>query len=456
VRWPPTHVGAFGPATTIAFDPAVAEVARAELCVLGSEILDRILRDASGRGFHCVARVDAEGEPPAEEVLAANLRLPNANAEIVAADRGVVPYLLLNFRVTLETDERVELLRSVLLNAETLQPHTAADVFLQESLTLPEEAIVAGADLEAAYDAGCAALEAAIQPDVLALREKARRLRDEDLRRIETFYDTSIQEVYASRRQAPLEAERMFRAERDRRIEEANRKYGFTAKARLVNARTILIPTTTMRVRVANPRAAKELDLEYDAVNLETNRLACDACGAALPTAYLCARGHFACDDCDRSCAFCDYVACRLCAPDVLPACATCVKPVCPEHAFLDAIGRKTYCGDHILACAICGRMVGPSYAKGCALCGQSYCTVCVEERGRCATCRALAVVPAMQEDVQRVVTAKGGPRGISRWLRGENGKYTVLVGKGAVFQQLYVLDKAGAVVRRQKGVGLV
>ena len=29
VQWPPTHRGKFGAATTIAFDPAVAEVAKA-------------------------------------------------------------------------------------------------------------------------------------------------------------------------------------------------------------------------------------------------------------------------------------------------------------------------------------------------------------------------------------------------------------------------------------------
>lgn len=455
VQWPPTHVGKFGPATTIAFDPATAEVSKAELCVVGSDLLDTILHDATGRGFHCVARVDTEGDHPPEEVLAANLTFPNARAEVVAAEKGTVPYELFNFRVTLTTDEKVEVLRSILLNAETLQEHTAADIFLQESLTLPEEPIVAGTDLAAAYRAACAALERSIQPEAAAVKAKAGALLDEELARIGTFYDDSIKELYASRMQAPLEAEQVFRAERNRRTEEGRRKYAFSATARLVNARTILIPTTAMRVRISNARAAKDVGLEYDAVNLELNRVPCDACGTASDAWSLCSRGHLACDACDRTCDFCDHVVCATCAPEVFEKCATCVKDACPDHAFTDEIGRKTYCGDHIHTCAICSRMVGPPYVKACRLCGQSYCAVDVEVSGRCTTCRTLAAIPATHADVARAIAAKGEPRSLSKWLRGQNGRWTVLVGKGAVFQYLYVLDKDGSVIRRQKGVGL-
>jgi hypothetical protein len=449
-------VGKFGPATTLAFDPAVAEAAKAELCVVGSDLLDQILADASGRGFHCVARVDAEGDHPPADVLAANLTFPNAHATVLAAERGVVPYELFNFRVTLETDEKVELVRSVLVNAETLQEHTAADLFLEESLTLPEEPIVAGADLTAAYRAACLALERSVQPDVAAIKEKAKALLAEELQRIEAFYDTTIQELYASRKQAPLEAERVFRAERDRRIEEARRKHALAARVRLVNARTILIPTTVLRVRIANPRASREIGVEYDAVNLEVARPACEACGAPAEAVFLCSRGHLACDACRRGCSFCDEIVCMKCAPEALAVCATCVKPACPDHAFLDEIGRKTYCGDHIHACAICSRMVGPSYVRACGLCTQSYCAACVEADGRCTTCRTLAAVPAAHADVARLTSAKGAPKGISRWLRGQNGRYAVLVGKGTVFQFLYVLDREGNVVYRRKGVGLL
>ena len=455
VTWPPTHVAKFGAGTTLAFDPAVADVMKAELCVLGSDLLDRIVEDASSRGFHCVARVDAEGENPPEDVLAANLTFPNATPSVVSADRGVVPYMLFNFRVTLATDEKVESVRSILLNAETLQEHTAADVFLEESLTLPEDLLVAGTDLTAAYQAACLALERSIRPDVEAVRGKAGALLQGETSRIDEFYDTSIKELYESRMQDPLETERVFRGERDRRIEEAKRKYSLAAQSRLVNVRTILIPTTTVRARLANKRAVKDFGLEYDAVNLETNLPACESCGASTATVILCSRGHLACDACDRGCAFCDEVACGRCADEVLSECATCVRLACADHSFLDEIGRKTYCGDHIHACAICGRMVGPSYVKACRSCGQSYCAVCVEDGGRCTTCRTLKEVPTANPDVARATAMKGEPRTLTTWLRGENGKFVILIGKGAVFQYLYVLDKEGRVVRRQKGMGL-
>jgi len=455
VRWPPTHAAKFGPATTVAFDTLVAEASNAELCVVGSDLLDRILADASGRGFHCVARVDAGNEPPAEDVLMANLKFPNARPSLAATDRGLVPYLLFNFRVALVTDEKRELVRSVLLNGRTLQEHPAADVFLQESLTLPEEKIVAEHDLAGAYRAACGALERAILREVEDVRAKAGALLASELQRIDQFYETSIQELYKGRTQAPLEAERVFQAERERRLDEARRKLAFSVTAKLVNARTILIPTVTLRVRIANARASKDLDLEYDAISLETNRPACESCHAATQTVYLCSRGHVACDACDRGCSFCDEIVCSNCAIDVLMQCEACIRKACPDHTFQDAIGRKAYCPDHIHACAICGRMVGPSYVKTCALCGQSYCAVDVEASGRCATCRTLTAIPATHPDVARLIAAKGEPRNLSKWVRGRNGKFIILVGKGVVFQYLYVLDKSGAVIRRQKGVGL-
>jgi len=399
--------------------------------------------------------VNAENEPPAEDVLAANLKFPNARPSLGAEERGLVPYLLFNFRVTLVTDEKRELVKSVLLNAKTLQEHPAADVFLQESLTLPEERIVADQNLAGAYRAACGALERAILPEVEDVRGKASALLGSELQRIEEFYETSIKELYSGRMQTPLDAERVFQAERERRIDEARRKLAFSATAKLVNARTILIPTVTLRVRIANPRVSKDLDLEYDAISLETNRPACESCQAATQTVYLCSRGHVACDACDRGCSFCDEVVCSACADEVLTQCEVCIRKACPDHAFQDAIGRKVYCPEHIHACAICGRMVGPPYVKSCELCEQSYCAVDVEASGRCATCRGLAAIPATHPDVARVTAAKGEPRNLSRWVRGQNGKFTILVGRGTVFQYLYVLDKSGAVVRRQKGVGL-
>lgn len=170
---------------------------------------------------------------------------------------------------------------------------------------------------------------------------------------------------------------------------------------------------------------------------------------------YLCAKGHLACEACDRACGFCDLVACSGCADELLSSCASCTRSACTDHTFQDAIGRKLYCPDHILGCGICGRMVGPSYVKSCALCMQSYCAMCVEVGGTCTTCRTLMNAPPAHDDVVRVTAVKGEPRNLSRWMRGQNGAYTILLGRGTIFQYLYVLDRQGKVVRRKKGIGL-
>lgn len=456
VQWPPTHVAAFGRETRLSFEPAVAAAADAELCVVGSDLLDRILADASTRGLHCVARVDAAGGPTPDDVVAANLAFPNAEATVLASERGVVPYVLFSFRVSLVTDEKREQFRSILVNAETGEPHRVADVFLEESLTLPEEPVVSGADLVGAYRAACLALERAILPDVDGVRTHARALLAEELARIEGFYEASIQELYEGRAREPLEAERVLRAERERRTDEARRKFRLVVEARLVNARTILIPTTTLRLRVASLRAATEVGLEYDAVNLETNRPTCASCGARTTVAFLCRGGHLVCEGCRQGCAFCDDAACRTCAPSLIVRCDACVRPLCPDHAHVDAIGRRPYCGEHARSCAICGRTVGPPYWTPCGLCGQHYCAACVGTGGRCATCRELAEASVEDPDIVRVLAEPGSPKGATRWLRGANGRVTVVVGRGRVFEHVFVLDREGRIVHRRKGTGLV
>lgn len=92
---------------------------------------------------------------------------------------------------------------------------------------------------------------------------------------------------------------------------------------------------------------------------------------------------------------------------------------------------------------------------RACGLCSQSYCAACVaEDTSTCATCSSLVPVPETHGDVTRLSATGGAPKAV-RWLRGENGRYIVILGKGSFFQHLFVLDRDGRVVHRRKGVRL-
>jgi hypothetical protein len=440
----------------ISFDPATAAAAaRVDLVAEGSYLLDRIIEDATRSGWHTVARVEAPETPPAE-VISGALRPRNATVGVDAASSESVPHLLFNFRVRLMTDERVDRFESVLIDTRSGKERRPAQSLFDERLSLPEGDSVDRAGIAEAYRTACRALEARVEAGVKAFRDGAEALRKAEVERITSYFDRSVNEVLDSKTSGAAEA-RAFEMERERRLAEADEKFRFVGDVELCNVRTVLLDVTRAEATFSNRGARRTIPVEFDAANLEVAPLPCEVCGASTAEPVLCFGGHLVGPECVKGCAFCDRVHCRSCiaAEGAIAPCATCRRPACPDHAEVCALSRRPYCPDHIHGCAICGRTVGPEYVARCVTCEQAYCVVCVAPSAeRCLTCRSLEAAPPGDPAVAAARRRDPALAKVTKWRRASNQRFTVLLAKGLVWNQLLVTDLAGAVLVQKKVLG--
>ena len=438
----------------LTFDPAIAASrSQVDLAAIGSYLLDRIVEDATRRGWHCVARIEA-GAEGAADVVANAVRPKNATLSVEAAETAPVIHLLFNFRVRLTTDERVERLESVLIDARTGWERRTAPALFEERLALPEDVGFDWAAIGGAYQSACRILETRIEPEVRAFRAQAEALLQAELERIGAYFDRSIREIQEARAGDARAEVRGLELERDRRLAEAKEKYRLVGEVELCNVRTVLLDVTRATVALANRGARKSLSLEYDCASLAVPPLACEVCGTPTAEPVLCFGGHIADAECVKGCGFCDRVHCRTCvaAEGAIAPCTACRRSVCPDHLEVCSLSRRPFCPDHIHACAICGRTVGPGYVATCQSCEQAYCAVCVAPPAeRCLTCRSLAAAAPADPDVAAMRKADPALAKVAKWRRGSNQRFTVLVAKGLVWSQLVVLDSKGRVLVRKR-----
>jgi len=445
-------------ALRIAFDPAVAASApNVEIAVVGSYLMDRIIEDAVREGLHGVARIEARSAPP-ESILAQSFRPRNATLNVDATQTTSVPHILFNFRVRLTTDERIERLESVLIDTRSASERHTAPIVFGEGVQVSANGIAAVQEVEAHYRAACRALEARIEADVGTFQGQAHTLLEEDRRRIKEYFDRSIHELSESKAGNAQDEMRALELERKRRLEESEEKYRFVGEIELCNVRTVLLDVTAASLAISHRGARKVLSIEYDPLGNGLEPVACEVCGARTPEPVLCFGGHLAGEECVQGCVFCDQVHCQQCisTKGAIATCGACGRGVCPDHVEVDALSRRPYCPDHIHSCAICSRTVGPEYVRTCRTCEQAYCAVCVSAPSdQCLTCRSLDIAGIDDPSVAAVQGLDPALARVARWRRGSNHRYTIVVAKGLIWSQLFVLAAQGAVLVRKKVLGI-
>lgn len=161
----------------------------------------------------------------------------------------------------------------------------------------------------------------------------------------------------------------------------------------------------------------------------------------------------------ERTCAVCGRVGCPACTE----TCQVGGEPLCQEHALtLEGCGH-VLCESHLETChvggepvcpvcnepcPICGEYYCEEHADLCQLCGGDYCSQCVDDKGVCATCVGIVregVEVDMNDepwiddyDVARLAEEDYA------WLRSENRRYIIYVGRGAFMKDaMVVVQKA-------------
>ena len=262
-----------------------------------------------------------------------------------------------------------------------------------------------------------AGLRASLGPKVDRLRDEAQRKLQEELHRIDKYYESLIGDSLG-RAGAETPDQRAIKAEHARRRAEEERRH---------QVRAVVHPVQLTECELLVQRAQWELVSRHGArAPLLSQRwlngsgdwtLACPQCNATtIRWLSVCKSGHVSCDTCALTCGVCDDDFCwdhgiAACHVDGHPTCAeharTCVschEPHCTAHEAICAEGDHPACSECVVACAICNRAVCEEHStltsmsaprgqrRLCGECVQS-CEggrtehVGVDEVTRCTTC---------------------------------------------------------------------
>jgi len=371
----------------------------AEIAVVGSAFLDQLIAAIRARGSRAF-----QGQLPAEHAPgpdAAALPTPITNAEAGDAHVDVawhkVVQLLARVVVRAGSEGEEHLLESRFIDATTgiaipdevgskITRISESNSRSLASLGKTEECHPERSEGSAVHDSAphaparpipdlisiaLASLRASLEPRVTRLREDAQRKLQEELHRIDKYYEALIGDSSGKAAPGP-DDQRPIQAEHARRRAEEERRH---------QVRAIVHPVQLTEVELLVQRA------QWDLVNRQGVRapllaqrwlngtgdwtLACPQCNAtSIRWLSVCKSGHVACDTCALTCGVCNEDFCwdhgiAACHVDGHPTCAehthTCVschEPYCTAHEATCAEGGHPACSECVVECAICGRAV--------------------------------------------------------------------------------------------------
>jgi hypothetical protein len=360
----------------------------AEIAVVGSPLLEQLVAAIRAHGSRVsYGRLAPEHEPQAE---AAELSIPitNATAGVPRVDVAWHRVVRLLARVVVQAGSDVEehLLESRFFDATTgiavPQAIAAKCAALSsrrrgaKSVDAPQGKARPTADL---ITLALADLRVSLESKVTRLRENAQHSLEEELRRLDGYYGSLLNDAMAhGATDDESVARRAVEAEHARRRAEEERRHQVRAIVHPVQLTEceLLVERATWQLVGESRDTRAELVAERWLNGTGDWAVACPHCRAFAPKTFsLCNSGHVACDTCASTCNACDNVFCRdhgisACHVDGRATCAeharTCVscnKPYCTEHELTCAEGDHTACSECVTPCAICSRPVCEEHA---------------------------------------------------------------------------------------------
>ncbi len=351
----------------LAFDPETARRSGAQYVTVASPLTERLLYLAGQIGLTTRWYVNGLRWPQQRAIDIGKWKARFTNARLVY-DGVEFPfachYVLFNFQVSYLSDEKREEVRSVVVDAETLQPAPRPlERWERMALDARREFHASGIDalpdvdrLSVVYHRAVQLLRRQVAETVAHHRRRASRHMEMEKLRVSSFYDDTRHEL--QRRLARTEDPER-RATLERKIEACEVESGakladVEAKHRLrlqvspVNSAIITQPKVRGRVKVENRYATSVANVVFDPLTGELELPSCQVCHDPALSVHLCANGHLACESC------------------ILP-CSACKR----EHCLNCGVG----------ACAMCGRALCSHSQNLCPTCGR---VTCEEHRGRC------------------------------------------------------------------------
>ncbi len=367
----------------------------AEIAVLGSAFVDQLvsaIRSRGSRAFH--GQLPPEQAPGAD---VAELRVPITNGSADAARVDVAWHSVVRVlaRVVIRAGGNLEehLLESSFIDAATgVAIPAEIDTKCAVAVTHPElsDRSAFGFDLSESSDlpraptrpignlisVALASLRASIEPKVARLREDAQQRLQEELLRIDGYYESLLS---SSLGRPPAEGvdRGPIEAEHARRRAEEERRHQVRAIVHPVQLAECEVLVQRAQWELVSRRGVRAPLLAQRWLNGSGDwTLACPECGASsIRWLSVCKSGHVACDTCALTCGVCDEDFCwdhgiSACHVDGHPTCAeharTCVschEPYCTLHEATCVEGDHLACSECVIACVICGRAICEEHA---------------------------------------------------------------------------------------------
>jgi hypothetical protein len=341
---------------------------------------------ASTRLYITDLRLEKTGLP---ELARAAIFLPNASlVEVtrVAETRALFRMVRFNFRAALISDEKHELLTTVLMDAQT--GAAMPDFTPAEALLLTETPAYIGLApapvtgswfqpntvsgsgtvrpdplsselLPALLSRASQAAAEALTAPLATQRARAARLLELDRARLDDYYadlehdlERRLARAADETRHSGLEGKLgATRADHAAKLADAEAKYKLRLELDLVNLAVIAQPKVMLSMRAENRQAGVTRPVVWDPLRRAIEPWTCDVCGRASPKLFLCASGHLACDRClAPQCVDCKRVYCAHC-PAELTTCSVCGRPVCLKSLTHCAECGRGTCREHAGQC---------------------------------------------------------------------------------------------------------
>jgi hypothetical protein len=344
---------------------------------LVEEIINEVRQQAANAHFY-INMVRLE-KPGLFNLIEKSFQFPNARLFAVPEaqeEPALYETVRFNFKVSLVSDEKRELVKPVWMN---LQGGYAVDgAQIEHQAVLESEngyrSLSRVAPTWWALDSGESTLSPGVLNDLLKrasqaaidelapnlknMQSRMRRFLELDRARLQGYYDdlekdlkTRIQRASGERRTALEEKLSAVAAEREIKLADAEQKYRIQVEVELINLAVISQPKIALEVKIKKRTAATQRRVVWDPLLHRLEPLTCDVCGQPGENLWLCEEGHLAHEGClAPQCVDCKRTYCQLCAGKV-HQCVVCDQPVCVQ-----SLNR----------CKVCGRETCQSHAGLC------------------------------------------------------------------------------------------
>ena len=374
----------------VALSPsALDEEPEAEIFVVGSTLLDRIIDAVRERGSHDDRGLVPSTVNASAEAVALSVPVEGVAAGLPSVDLAALPVGCLLARVSIHSGsavserlvessivdltvgtlaaETVASACAALLNHSGAKPYAPEHVRRLPSRPAAELLPLLFADLERRLDR-----------DLASIAQESGRMSATERARLEAYYQRMLDEIDPDEDPDEVrERKNAIVADRDRRLEEENLRAAVRVTVHPVQLIEwqVLAQRAEWELRAASGvtgRIASTRTLVGDAAW----HVACPSCGQTPGLLRVCHEGHVACEACSDRCGVCGEGTCRT------HGLGTC------------ELEGHAACARHIAKCKSCGRAHCDSHSGTCGAHHHRVCAACVVECSRCGlqVCQAHGV----------------------------------------------------------------